>query len=83
MILIETNTAWVMTFLKFTKRLWVQNEYIPNKQRIILSLETNNALRVVTRTYFFSDRHVHGVVDDETVRVAGRWLAKDILSLIS
>ena len=30
-------------FLKFTKRPWVRNEYIPNEQRFILLLETENA----------------------------------------
>ena len=25
MVVLETNTAWIIKFLKFTKRLWVQN----------------------------------------------------------
>ena len=29
-------------FLKLTKRPWVRNDYIPNEQRCILLLETNN-----------------------------------------
>ena len=48
MALLETNTAWVVKFLKFMKRLWVRNEYVTNKQLIILFLETNNASRVVS-----------------------------------
>ena len=48
MALLETNTAWVVKFLKFMKRLWVRNEYTTNKQLIILFLETNNASKVVS-----------------------------------
>lgn len=47
MALLETNTDWVVKFLKFMKRLWVWNEYIMNKQ-LILFLETNNASKVVS-----------------------------------
>ena len=42
MVLLETKKK----FLKLTKRPWVRNDYIPNKQRCILSLETNNTLRI-------------------------------------
>ena len=44
--LIKVFTALLETkkkFLKFTKRSWVRNEYIPNEQRFILLLETENA----------------------------------------
>ena len=39
MVLLETKKK----FLKLTKRPWVRNDYIPNEQRFILLLETNNA----------------------------------------
>ena len=42
MVLLETKKK----FLKLTKRPWVRNDYIPNKQRCILLLETNNTLRI-------------------------------------
>lgn len=64
-VLFETNTTWVTKFLKLTKRLWVPNEYIPIEQRFILLLETNNAIRVFTPTYFYSDHHLHGVVGNK------------------
>ena len=38
MVLLETKEK----FLKLTKRPWVRNDYIPNEQRFILLLETNN-----------------------------------------
>ena len=38
MVLLETKKK----FLKLTKRPWVRNDYIPNEQRWILLLETNN-----------------------------------------
>ena len=38
MVLLETKKE----FLKLTKRPWVRNDYIPNEQRCILLLETNN-----------------------------------------
>ena len=38
MVLLETKKK----FLKLTKRPWVRNDYIPNEQRCILLLETNN-----------------------------------------
>ena len=42
MVLLETKKE----FLKLTKRPWVRNDYIPNEQRCILLLETNNTLRI-------------------------------------
>ena len=51
----------MIKFLKFTKRPWVQNEHIPIERHFIFLLETNNALRAVTPTYFYSDHHLYGV----------------------
>ena len=51
----------MIKFLKFTKRSWVQNEHIPIEQHFILLLETNNALRAVAPTYFYSDHHLYDV----------------------
>ena len=65
MVVLETNTAWVIKLLKFTKRRWIPNEYIPIEQRFILLLETNNGFRAVTQTYFSSDHHLHGVFGDK------------------
>ena len=39
MVLLETKKK----FLKLTKCPWVRNEYIPNEQRFIFLLETENA----------------------------------------
>ena len=38
MVLLETKK----TFLKLTKCPWVEKKYIPNEQRFIFWLETNN-----------------------------------------
>ena len=38
MVLLETT----IKFIKLTKRPWVRNDYIPNEQRFIFLLETNN-----------------------------------------
>ena len=75
MALLETEKK----FLKLTKCPWVRNEYIPNEQRLIffgrngerfpLLLETNNAFRIFTQTYFNSKHTIdfcvvspHGIV---------------------
>ena len=42
MVLLET----MKKFLKLSKRPWVRHDYIPNEQRFILLLGTNNALRI-------------------------------------
>ena len=42
MVLLETKKK----FLELTKCQWVRNVYIPNEQRFILLLETNNTFRV-------------------------------------
>ena len=46
MILLETK----IKFLKLTKRPWVRNDYIPNKQRFILLLETKQRFPMLKGT---------------------------------
>ena len=65
MVLLETKKK----FLKLTKRPWGRNDYIPNEQRFSffvwngerfpLLLETNNAFRIVTQTYFNSEHTIN------------------------
>ena len=80
MALLETKKK----FLNLTKCLWVRNEYVPNEQRLIffvrngerfpLLLETNNAFKIVTQTYFNSEQaydrflcsqSLHGIVKNQ------------------
>ena len=46
MVLLETK----IKFLKLTKRPWVKNDYIPNKQRFILLLETKQRFPMLKGT---------------------------------
>lgn len=63
MVKLETNSAWLIKFLKFMKCPWVWNNMLePNEQHFILLLETNNTFRVMTQTYFHSDHYIHGIV---------------------
>ena len=54
MVLLETNKK----NFKHTKCPRIRNEYIPNEERFPLLLETNNAFRIVTQTYFNSDHTI-------------------------
>ena len=56
MVLLETKKK----FLKLTKRPWVRNDYIPNEQRCILLLETNNVPFVIRNKQ--RCKNLHGVV---------------------